>query len=94
MKCFLDICHLLYFSMVLHPNQFCVASGQAAGTKRAETAAHIRVWDARSLVTYAILGFGQFQVAVGCLAFSIEVSGVHIKIDVWGALCYISPGGV
>lgn len=59
--------------MVLHPNMFCVATGQATGTKRAETAAHIRVWDARTLATYAIVGIGVFQVAVGCLAFSIEV---------------------
>lgn len=64
-----DVC-----SMVLHPNEFCVATGQASGASGQETAAHIRVWDARSLVTYAILGLGTFQVAVGCLAFSVEVS--------------------
>lgn len=59
--------------MVLHPNQFCVATGQAAGEDLSNTAAHIRVWDARSLATYAIVGFGIFEVAIGCLAFSIEV---------------------
>ncbi|KAF6019071.1 hypothetical protein EB796_022626 [Bugula neritina] len=64
--------------MVLHPNQFCVASGQASGTSRQETAAHIRIWDARSLVTYAILGFGIFHVAVGSLAFSVESDGQYL----------------
>ena len=65
---------------MLHPNEFCVATGQACGTNRQETAAHIRVWDARSLVTYAILGFGVFHVAVGCLSFSIEVSTTTVYL--------------
>lgn len=67
-------------SMVLHPNENCVATGQATGFGRPDTGAHVRIWDARTLATYAIIGFGVFQVAVGCLAFSTETDGACLLV--------------
>ncbi|XP_013411002.1 echinoderm microtubule-associated protein-like 2 isoform X2 [Lingula anatina] len=64
-------------SMALHPNETYVATAQLAG-ETADTAAHIRVWDVRSLSTYAIIGLGVFQVGLSSLDFSAESEGEYL----------------
>lgn len=57
-------------SLAVHPNKLLVATGQCAGHDRKETMPHIRVWNSVSLATMAVIGMGEFQVAVNCLSFS------------------------
>ncbi len=61
------------FSIALHPNGFFVATGQLAG-KSPENAAHVRVWDGRSLATYTTIGLGFFSGGVCSLSFAGVVS--------------------
>ncbi|KAK7094169.1 echinoderm microtubule-associated protein-like CG42247 isoform X1 [Littorina saxatilis] len=55
--------------LALHPRYPYIASGQVAGNSP-EGAAHVRVWDAIKLSTYAVIGIGVFQQGISCLSFS------------------------
>ena len=46
-----------------------VVSGQRSG-KTADTRAHIRVWDTKTLETFCMLGFGEYELGVLAVAFS------------------------
>ncbi|XP_014664768.1 PREDICTED: echinoderm microtubule-associated protein-like 2 [Priapulus caudatus] len=67
--------------IALHPNKLLIASGQVAGIDRREKRSgddderpmylpHVRVWDSVSLHTMHIIGLGDFERAVCCIAFS------------------------
>ncbi|CAG0886575.1 unnamed protein product [Darwinula stevensoni] len=68
-------------SLAVHPNRLIVATGQTAGHDRKEARPHVRVWDSVSLHTLHILGVGEFERSVACLAFS--------KVDGGSLLCCI-----
>ncbi|XP_076316323.1 echinoderm microtubule-associated protein-like 2 isoform X2 [Tachypleus tridentatus] len=62
--------------LAVHPNKLILASGQVAGVNRRERRPriverpHIRVWDSVSLNTLHVIGVGEFERAVCCVAFS------------------------
>uniref|UniRef100_T1J5S7 HELP domain-containing protein n=1 Tax=Strigamia maritima TaxID=126957 RepID=T1J5S7_STRMM len=62
--------------LTLHPNKLLVATGQIAGHDRRDNRPHIRVWDSVSLNTMHVIGIGEFERAVTCLAFSKADGGV------------------
>ena len=61
-----------FFSMAVHPRGEIVASGQRAGRTK-KSAAHVRVWNTKTLETLHVIGNNQFQVGIGAVAFSVEV---------------------
>lgn len=66
-------------SMAIHPNKMLVATGQCCGHDRKEaSAAHVRVWNSVSLATMAVIGLGDFQVAINCLSFSRSDGGAML----------------
>ncbi|XP_076314388.1 echinoderm microtubule-associated protein-like 2 isoform X6 [Tachypleus tridentatus] len=56
--------------LAVHPNKLIIASGQVAGVDRRERRPHIRVWDSVSLNTLHVIGIGEFERSVCCVAFS------------------------
>ncbi|XP_037083879.1 echinoderm microtubule-associated protein-like 2 isoform X2 [Pollicipes pollicipes] len=55
--------------LAVHPNRFTIASGQCSGTK-ADAQAQVHVWDSVSLNTLHVLGAGDLERSVSCVAFS------------------------
>ncbi|KAK3732810.1 hypothetical protein QZH41_017712, partial [Actinostola sp. cb2023] len=70
----------LEWVIALHPNQLYVASGQVAGHDKDEGRPHVRVWDSITLDTLQVLGIGQFERAISCLAFTIQDNGRHLVV--------------
>merc|ERR1711911_201156 len=64
--------------LVVHPNKLLIASGQTAGHNRKEGKAHIRIWNSVSLHTLHVIGLGEFEISISCLAFSKAVIIIHI----------------
>ncbi|XP_067121912.1 echinoderm microtubule-associated protein-like 2 isoform X1 [Centruroides vittatus] len=72
--------------MTLHPNKLLVATGQVASIDRRDRRCrpltidvtspdaahwpHVRIWDSVSLNTLQVIGVGEFERAVNCVAFS------------------------
>ncbi|KAG8183584.1 hypothetical protein JTE90_025141 [Oedothorax gibbosus] len=56
--------------LALHPNKLLVATGQVASNNKQERRPHVRIWDSVSLNTLHIIGAGEFERAVCCIAFS------------------------
>ncbi|KAG1662874.1 Echinoderm microtubule-associated protein-like 1 [Nymphon striatum] len=56
--------------LAIHPNRLLIATGQVASHDRRVNRPHIRIWDSVSLNTLHVLGVGDFERSVCCLAFS------------------------
>jgi len=56
--------------LVVHPNKLLIASGQTAGHDRKEGKPHVRIWNSVSLHTLHVIGLGEFEKSINCLAFS------------------------
>lgn len=67
--------------LALHPNKLLIATGQVASIDRRERRPHVRIWDSVSLNTLHIIGAGEFERAVSCIAFS--------KADGGSILCVV-----
>ncbi|XP_022645571.1 echinoderm microtubule-associated protein-like 2 isoform X2 [Varroa jacobsoni] len=67
--------------IAIHPNKLVVATGQTASIDRRDRRPHVRVWDSVSLNTLHVIGIGEFDRAISCLAFS--------KLDGGSILCIV-----
>ncbi|XP_077525677.1 echinoderm microtubule-associated protein-like 2 isoform X2 [Haemaphysalis longicornis] len=73
--------------LAVHPNKLLIATGQVASIDRRErkprvvSRPHVRIWDSVSLNTLHIIGVGDFERAVSCIAFS--------KMDGGSILCAV-----
>ncbi|KAH9383033.1 hypothetical protein HPB48_023708 [Haemaphysalis longicornis] len=67
--------------LAVHPNKLLIATGQVASIDRRERKPHVRIWDSVSLNTLHIIGVGDFERAVSCIAFS--------KMDGGSILCAV-----
>jgi len=63
--------------IAVHPEGQIIATGQTKGHGD-EAQPHIRVWDRDSLETLHVLGKGDFQRSLACLAFSISDGGASL----------------
>lgn len=63
--------------MAVHPNKETIATGQVPGHGR-EAKPHIRVWSSISLETLHVLGLGDFDKPLVCLAFSQSDGGASL----------------
>lgn len=63
--------------MVLHPNQFLIATGQLHGNMP-EHSTHIRIWHGISLSTISVIGLGVFVGGILSIGFSHEGSGIYM----------------
>ncbi|XP_060556828.1 echinoderm microtubule-associated protein-like 2 isoform X5 [Ruditapes philippinarum] len=69
--------------IAVHPDQVTVATGQVAGHEKKEgklvfpdcKKPHVRVWEVIKLQTLHVIGEGEFQRGVSCVAFSIFDGG-------------------
>uniref|UniRef100_A0A1I8HE55 HELP domain-containing protein n=2 Tax=Macrostomum lignano TaxID=282301 RepID=A0A1I8HE55_9PLAT len=78
--------------IAVHPDKITIATGQVAGHDKAQGKPHVRVWNSVDLTTMHVLGLGDFERAVCCLAFSradggnflcaVDESNEHM-ISVW-----------
>lgn len=65
--------------MAVHPNQWYVATGQASGLSVDQNElSHIRIWDAETLITLAVLALQEYSLSMSCLAFSQEDNGKQL----------------
>jgi len=64
--------------LVVHPNKLLIASGQTTGHDRKEGKAHVRIWNSVSLHTLHVIGLGDFQNSISCLAFSKADGGTFL----------------
>ncbi|XP_025089345.1 LOW QUALITY PROTEIN: echinoderm microtubule-associated protein-like 1 [Pomacea canaliculata] len=75
--------------LAVHPDKIRIASGQVAGHERKEgkrkraeegdeSGPHVRIWDSVSLNTLHVLGLGDFDRAVCCIAFSTLDGGQQL----------------
>ncbi|CAL4072749.1 unnamed protein product [Meganyctiphanes norvegica] len=79
-------------SLAVHPDNITIATGQSVGTND-DAKAHIRIWNSQTLETLRIIGYGEFQRQISCLAFSqiddgqflavIENSDPHRTLSLW-----------
>ncbi|KAL1443206.1 hypothetical protein MTO96_030385, partial [Rhipicephalus appendiculatus] len=67
--------------LAVHPNKLLIATGQVASIDRRERKPHVRIWDSVSLNTLHVIGVGDFERAVSCIAFS--------KMDGGSILCAV-----
>ncbi|KFM61433.1 Echinoderm microtubule-associated protein-like 1, partial [Stegodyphus mimosarum] len=66
--------------LALHPNKLLIATGQVASIDRRERRPHVRIWDSVSLHTLHIIGAGEFERAVCCVAFSHADGGALLCV--------------
>lgn len=66
--------------LALHPNKLLVATGQVASIDKRERRPHVRIWDSVSLNTLHIIGAGDFERAVCCVAFSHADGGALLCV--------------
>ncbi|GFT82787.1 echinoderm microtubule-associated protein-like 1 [Nephila pilipes] len=66
--------------LALHPNKLLIATGQVASTDRRERRPHVRIWDSVSLNTLHVIGAGEFERAVCCVAFSHADGGALLCV--------------
>jgi len=65
--------------MAIHPNQWYIATGQASGLSVDQNElSHVRVWDAETLITLAVLALQEYSLSISCLAFSQEDNGKQL----------------
>lgn len=64
-------------SMALHPNHRWIASGQIPGK---ENKAHIRIWDAKLLTTFNVIGVGFFDYGILSINFSQQSNGSFLCV--------------
>ncbi|CAN8009246.1 unnamed protein product [Ixodes pacificus] len=67
--------------LAVHPNKLLIATGQVASIDRRDRKPHVRIWDSVSLNTLHVIGVGDFERAVSCIAFS--------KMDGGSILCAV-----
>ncbi|XP_043200926.1 echinoderm microtubule-associated protein-like 2 isoform X1 [Amphibalanus amphitrite] len=65
--------------LAIHPNRTTIATGQCAGTK-SNAQPQVHVWDSASLNTLHVLGEGELDRGVSCLAFSLTDGGAQLAI--------------
>ncbi|XP_071039317.1 echinoderm microtubule-associated protein-like 2 isoform X7 [Parasteatoda tepidariorum] len=72
--------------LALHPNKLLIATGQVASTDKRERRPrisrrpHVRIWDSVSLNTLHVIGAGEFERAVCCVAFSHADGGALLCV--------------
>ncbi|XP_020626240.1 echinoderm microtubule-associated protein-like 1 [Orbicella faveolata] len=65
--------------LAVHPNQWYIATGQASGLSVDQNElSHIRIWDAETLITLAVLALQEYSLSISCLAFSQEDNGKQL----------------
>lgn len=65
--------------MAVHPNQWYIATGQVSGLSVDQNElGHIRIWDAETLITLAVLALQEYSLSVFCLGFSQEDNGKQL----------------
>ncbi|XP_058970636.2 77 kDa echinoderm microtubule-associated protein [Pocillopora verrucosa] len=65
--------------MAVHPNQWYIATGQACGLSVDQNElSHIRIWDAETLITLAVLALQEYSLSVSSLAFSLQDNGKQL----------------
>ncbi|ELT93984.1 hypothetical protein CAPTEDRAFT_152534 [Capitella teleta] len=65
--------------LAVHPDKITIATGQVAGHDKREGKPHIRIWNSVSLTTLKIIGLGDFDRAVACVAFSKADGGQYLS---------------
>ncbi|CAH1261926.1 EML1 [Branchiostoma lanceolatum] len=63
--------------LAVHPDRITIATGQVTGHGR-DGEAHVRVWDSVTLHTLHVIGAGDFERGVCCVAFSKSDGGAHL----------------
>uniref|UniRef100_A0A1I8HEL8 WD_REPEATS_REGION domain-containing protein n=1 Tax=Macrostomum lignano TaxID=282301 RepID=A0A1I8HEL8_9PLAT len=66
--------------LAVHPDRITMASGQVAGHDKKQGKPHVRIWSSVDLTTLHVLGLGDFERAVSCLAFSRADGGTHLCV--------------
>ncbi|EDV20145.1 uncharacterized protein TRIADDRAFT_63428 [Trichoplax adhaerens] len=67
-------------SLAIHPDGVTMASGQVAGHEKNAGKPHVRIWDSSTLKTIAVIGVGEFDRAVACVAFSKSNNGDRLAV--------------